>query len=239
MSLHMIQMALAPRQLHLWGREARISGEDRGYLIHAALRKAFGSAGPQPFLVEEKTGGRSIKLLGYSRHPASDLVQQQAAAEPLLAAVFPKDLILSKPMPDQWPGGRTFGFRVRCCPVVRRSDEQNRVSERDAFLATCLRHPEEPIDREEVYLDWLNQKVSRDGAASLVSAELRQFRLFTPVRRGQGRRPARLRDGGRRPEAIIEGKLKVENPDGFAGLLERGVGRHRAFGFGMLLLRPA
>jgi len=30
----------------------------------------------------------------------------------------------------------------------------------------------------------------------------------------------------------------VRDPTGFAALLARGVGRHRAFGFGMLLLRP-
>ena len=43
---------------------------------------------------------------------------------------------------------------------------------------------------------------------------------------------------GRR-EAVFEGTLEVRDAALFQGLLARGVGRHRAFGFGMLLLRPA
>ncbi|MEE8524028.1 MAG: type I-E CRISPR-associated protein Cas6/Cse3/CasE [Thermoanaerobaculia bacterium] len=41
-----------------------------------------------------------------------------------------------------------------------------------------------------------------------------------------------------RPDALLTGTLEVTDPDAFATLLARGVGRHRAFGFGMLLLRP-
>ena len=37
----------------------------------------------------------------------------------------------------------------------------------------------------------------------------------------------------------VEGTLTVGDPDAFSRLLARGIGRHRAFGFGMLLLRPA
>jgi CRISPR system Cascade subunit CasE len=42
-----------------------------------------------------------------------------------------------------------------------------------------------------------------------------------------------------RPVARITGTLQVETADAFAHLIARGIGRHRAFGFGMLLLRPA
>jgi CRISPR system Cascade subunit CasE len=44
----------------------------------------------------------------------------------------------------------------------------------------------------------------------------------------------------RRPDATFRGTLRVDDPARFAAAaLARGVGRHRAFGFGMLLLRPA
>ena len=43
----------------------------------------------------------------------------------------------------------------------------------------------------------------------------------------------------RRPDVTFRGTLQVTDPDRFHALLARGVGRHRAFGFGMLLLRPA
>ena len=64
-----------------------------------------------------------------------------------------------------------------------------------------------------------------------------QFHLETLLRRTQGeRRTARPRL--RKPDVTMQGALTVRDPPQFDALLRRGVGRHRAFGFGMLLLRP-
>jgi CRISPR system Cascade subunit CasE len=49
-------------------------------------------------------------------------------------------------------------------------------------------------------------------------------------------RHSRLVNG---PDAVLAGQLRVTSPDAFAQLLANGLGRHRAFGFGLLLLRPA
>ena len=43
---------------------------------------------------------------------------------------------------------------------------------------------------------------------------------------------------GGSPDATLQGTLAVVDSGAFQALLARGVGRHRAFGFGMLLLRP-
>jgi CRISPR system Cascade subunit CasE len=51
-------------------------------------------------------------------------------------------------------------------------------------------------------------------------------------------REARRSVIGRR-DVTFEGELQVADAAAFAALLARGVGRHRAFGFGMLLLRPS
>jgi CRISPR system Cascade subunit CasE len=59
-------------------------------------------------------------------------------------------------------------------------------------------------------------------------------RSFT-LRRDKSRR-LRSVEG---PDASFSGVLVVEDPEKFAGLLAHGVGRHAAFGYGMLLLRPA
>ena len=69
-------------------------------------------------------------------------------------------------------------------------------------------------------------------------AQLDGFRLTSSLRKGSavvGRRPAQRVTG---PDALFSGELTVHDPEGFAALIARGVGRHRAFGFGMLLLRP-
>ena len=105
----------------------------------------------------------------------------------------------------------------------------------------------------DVYRDWL-RRLLREGGAELLDAGLSGFRLTTLVRRSHAspngrtgtaegppkRLPAlRARTAARRPDATLEGILQVTDPERFQGLLARGVGRHRAFGFGMLLLRPA
>ena len=41
------------------------------------------------------------------------------------------------------------------------------------------------------------------------------------------------------PDAVMRGILTITDAEAFFNLLTRGVGRHRAFGYGMLLLRPA
>jgi CRISPR system Cascade subunit CasE len=41
-----------------------------------------------------------------------------------------------------------------------------------------------------------------------------------------------------RPQALVKGVLNIADSDAFNRLLARGIGRHRAFGYGMLLLRP-
>ena len=40
------------------------------------------------------------------------------------------------------------------------------------------------------------------------------------------------------PDATVHGTMTVTDPTAFARLLAHGVGRHRAYGYGMLLLRP-
>ena len=41
-----------------------------------------------------------------------------------------------------------------------------------------------------------------------------------------------------RSDAVLRGVLSITNPRAFAELLARGIGRHRSYGYGMLLLRP-
>lgn len=103
--------------------------------------------------------------------------------------------------------------------------------------------------REAVYQDWLATRLG--AAAALEDARLvlmRDARLWRKGQPGDGPTQRmhghpRARQGARvvigRREAVFEGTLQVGDAEGFRALLARGVGRHRAFGFGMVLLRPA
>jgi len=138
--------------------------------------------------------------------------------------------------------GQRLTFRTRVCPIARTRrpgerprevDRQGKVKHReiDAFIHATLTAPNDvKVDRETVYMHWLERELRRDGASSLNTARLPEFRRELMRRHGGAR--------VERPNAVLEGDLTVRDPLAFRALLARGIGRHRAFGFGMLLLRP-
>jgi CRISPR system Cascade subunit CasE len=82
--------------------------------------------------------------------------------------------------------------------------------------------------REAVYTDWLAQRL--DGAAMLQpGVRLTRFQRVRAAREGYSP------EG---PDAILQGDLIVDDSSGFQKSLAQGVGRHKAYGYGMLLLRP-
>jgi CRISPR system Cascade subunit CasE len=228
----MIQMAVVPPKLYQWARAGGLTLNDRNYLVHFAMRAAFGDAAPQPFAVLESQGAPRLTVLGYGTADTTTLADNLAAfAQPLLTEAIPSASLAEKEMPSAWEKGQRLGFRVCCLPVVRKS----RGPEKDAFLAACDRHGKDAnLDRATVYLDWLAEHLGRDNAAHMETASMRSFNLVQPVRhKGKNAKPTRM---GTRPEVVVEGTLAVDTPEAFTALLTRGVGRHRAFGYGMLLL---
>lgn len=240
MSLRMIQVCFESPALYEWARQISLTLDDTGYLVHAALRACFGEDGPQPFVVLPGKG-RVLHVLGYGRADADSLLETaRAVAKPALYRALSSSSrpIDDKLMPETWRSGARYGFRVLACPVRRRRDADGRVAERDVFLSEALAKPKDVhVDREHVYCDWLCSELRRYDGAAMIEAGLKSFRLTQPARKNRKARPAKL--DGRRPEALFEGLLEVMDPAGFGELLARGIGRHRAFGYGMLLLHPA
>ena len=107
-------------------------------------------------------------------------------------------------------------------------------AEVDAFLCHVLQpRPDAASEytactREAVYLDWL-----ADRLAGTVVLD----RSATRMTRFQRNRIARGGAGPEGPEAVFHGTFSISDPPRFAIALARGVGRHRAYGYGMLLLR--
>ena len=66
----------------------------------------------------------------------------------------------------------------------------------------------------------------------LESATLASFQRTRAVRRLRGA----YSEG---PDALMRGTLEITDGSAFTKLLAGGIGRHRAYGYGMLLLRPA
>lgn len=260
MTIHLVQILPDVAQLARFGHSLGLPDADHGYLWHSALRQAFGASAPQPFRVWEPDPARCstvqpLRLLGYAAADAAALRAIAARAPAVVAGVFPAEHIDAKALPPAFSLGRCFRFSVRVCPIVRTaSSDGSRKRELDAFVHRALACPGQPKpDRAVVYRGWLADRLAA-GGATLLEAALTRFALGALVRRshasptgrtltleGDAKRLSAMgkRAAARRPDATLEGMLEVKDPQRFAELLVRGVGRHRAFGFGMLLLRPA
>ena len=240
MSLYMLQATPDLSGLIRWSERTGLfqtrPEDDLGYPLHAVLRAAFDTLAPAPFALM-RHAVRPATLLAYSAHPAQALREQAAAfAEPDATAAIGLTTLVDKQMPDQFAVGRRLGFTVRVRPVVRvdRDGDRSRARERDAFLhAVTGSAPGEGPSRGEVYCAWLTARLA-EGGAQVEHLVLDSFRLTAAIRRDRGRKLRTFRG----PDASCSGVLHVTDPERFSALLARGVGRHRAFGFGMLLLRP-
>ena len=215
---------------------------------------------PQPFrLIMPRDGGNGV-LYGYGRAGA-DALREMAAicADPLQSRVIQVGTLDSKPMPESWAKDRRLGFEVRIRPVVRLQKNPDRVpanerlfkvdrprdgepkelprpgKECDAFLWEALLHPKGEMkhSREQVYAEWLSGQLERRGGARLEEAKLVSFQRTRAHRKAGHGRPT---EG---PDAVMRGVIAVTDSEAFAALLAGGIGRHRAYGYGMLLLRPA
>lgn len=238
MLLHMIEirpdMAALFQYLHNQGLDFRNEDEDLGYGIHAWLGAAFGDMSPKPWrlLMDRR---RPARVLAYSTVSATDLNERSRDfADPSVFAVCPSDSIVSKVMPI-WRQGRRLGFEVQVCPIGRKSRSG---IEKDLFLIKAENAKAEPISRQAVYGEWARERIERDGAAIVNSIFLDGYRLVKQSRRARGTGSQRKVSRLTRPQALIRGELTIECPNQFTRLLAHGVGRHRAFGYGMLLLRP-
>lgn len=231
-------------------------GSDRGAFLHAVLAQLFAKSSDKvelpfdTFAHDDRYASavddpRSLFVIAYSpRSPQAIEDAMGPARSSLLRGMDWKEL-------PAITAGRHVGFRVRVCPVVRskhtregepvRRDKKGRVVSRemDAFIhALRVAPPATHLTREGVYCSWLGDHLAREGAATLERASLVEFqhehasRHVQPKVDNQPRKSVRID----RPDAVIEGVLEVKDARAFRALLARGVGRHRAYGFGMLVI---
>ncbi len=225
---------------------------DLGYLVHCQLGELIREAPPKLFALPalnhpDPKPGHAIEVLAYSTEPGDKLVgRAQAFSTPEHWEVLLDGRIDSKPMPGIFPAGTTLGFEVRACPVVRTKSKKDGTRtesgerELDVFLLEVEKHPETKpgtLDKRAIYEAWLQARFGASSGASLESVALTALRRERVVRREKGgARKARAFD---RPDVVFRGLLRVTDPEKFQAFLAHGIGRHRAFGFGMLLLLPA
>ena len=253
MTLHLIQAPLDMRKLSRWAGSRglmRRGAFDAGYAFHILLSAMFGKGVLQPFRLFASERRASATLYGYADVDVTELRHTaDAVATPDCLDVLNPERMRSKRMPSHFERARRLGFDLRLRPVrrLRRdlADAQvghslSKGAEVDAFRVEVIRRfpsgwansdeaaAKAGITRQSVYAEWLSE---RFGDAVAVE----QCRLIAVNRTRAVRGSSGASEG---PDAILQGTLAVSNEETFAGILRNGVGRHRAYGYGMLLLRP-
>lgn len=255
--LQMVRAEVNVRDFQRWMGARRL--QDPDHAMHCLLTECFGDLAPKPFRLMTTRGASTASLYGYSATNADELREAtDTFAEPLQARIIPAAGIDSKPMPSEFPAGKRLGFDIRIRPIVRlhkdldrvppdrlrRFREDRRNGERefnprpgmecDVFQWQALLHPKGGMTqtREQVYAEWLSERFRVKGAAlDLDTVRLAAFQRSRSHRKLHSRHI----EG---PDAVMQGVLTVTDPAVFAATLRQGIGRHRAYGYGMLLLRP-
>jgi CRISPR system Cascade subunit CasE len=229
-SLHLVRIPFHAPRLLRFASEHGITQEDEtlGYILHAWLTALFGDAAPKPFRNLE----RCSEVLAYAPVDAASLLAR-AEREGALHALSALDAngVASKPMPETWRIGQRLHLEVLTCPVSRQGDE-----EKDVYLRVLDRQGEATPSRAEVYQQWFIRQWN--GAVRFEQIESLGMAARSRLLRRARNSTSRLRIV-ERPQALFGAEAVITDADRFAALLARGIGRHRAFGFGMVLLAPA
>lgn len=254
MSTHMVHAPIDVKALMEWaGRRGlmRRGTFDDGWALHVLLSGMFGKGALQPFRMFWSDRQRTGTLYGYASDDGHTLRETAATVAPpeYCSIIRPGD-IRTKQMPQAFRLGQQLGFELRARPVRRVSEDVRdgkhgkvvkKGSEVDAFWLDKLRSPADNataspavpsedalVQRGHCYHVWLAARLA--SIAQVKACRIRSFRRAKAVR------GPKVVEG---PDVVLHGELEIEDASQFAQVLRDGVGRHKAYGYGMLLLRPA
>ncbi|OIQ90146.1 CRISPR system cascade subunit CasE [mine drainage metagenome] len=197
------------------GRDA---GQDGG---HRLIWSLFGGdAGARRDFLYRTSPGRRFLIVS-ARMPAGDPAIWRLQSKPYAPAIVV---------------GQRFGFSLRVNPSMSLSQPARGKSKRlDLFQYHKITSPGaiDPAEREALVLAWLERKLAGLGAA-----------LETEMSFLSGLQPIRLRGKERNGRSALltaadtEGVLSVTAPEVLSAALTAGIGHGKAYGLGLLLLRP-
>lgn len=239
--LHLLRYEVDKAKLEEFARRTGRPSWDTGYIMHAHQSALFGQERVlRPFSIGEATSG-CYPVLGYAESDAATLVGQiEAFGDPEAYGCIRRreggTLLDSKPLPEKWSTGLRVAFRVKVNPTVHAEDTKGKRREMDHFQ--YLRGKGVEVDRPTAYADWAEQRfVEEVSGARLDEVDTVSSGVTVVCRYTQDK--VRKQVTGRMTEAVLEGICTIIEPIAFSNFLRTGVGRKRAFGYGMMQLRPA
>jgi len=203
--------------------------EDDSLVIKTALTEALGGPVIRPWAIHARRGP-VLTIVGYGDQSAEAVNARRALALPSLQAAVGE--AISVEMPPLEPE-KLYRFTVRLVPTIRVTPNgKRRHGERDAYLVAADEvGPGGALTRDSVYRDYLARKLI---GAQLEACRLDGFRLARLMRPKSGGQATKTV-----PEAILSGELRVSDEEALSQCIRSGVGRQRAYGYGMVRLQPA
>jgi CRISPR system Cascade subunit CasE len=203
--------------------------EDESLILKSILWEAFSGGALRPWAIHAQRGP-TVTVVGYTQTDAGELNQRRALALPSIQATVGEAVAVPLPALSE---SERYRFSICLVPTIRVTKaEGRRYGERDVFLAKAdAAGKNTSLKRDEVYRDYLAERLA---GASIEASRLVRFRL----RRFMRPKKDRSVSGKTMPEAVIEGSLRIEDPARLIEAISAGVGRQRAYGFGMLRLQP-
>jgi CRISPR system Cascade subunit CasE len=203
--------------------------DDESLVLKTILWEGFSGSALRPWAIHSQRGPVTT-IVGYTQFDASELNKRRALALPSVQSAVGEAIVA--PLPSLSANER-YRFSIRIVPTIRvTKTEGRRYGERDAFLVKAdAAGREAGLKRDDVYRDYLGERLA---GASIEASRVVQFRLRRLMRPKKDRSvsPKTM------PEAVIEGCLRVDDPAKLVEAISLGVGRQRAYGFGMLRLQP-
>ena len=215
------------------------------YEAHQLIWKAFPGESRRPFLFHLQEHADHFGLLVQSTRP------------PDWTALPGVDIRLKVIDPMRVHTGDAFSFSLRANPTAQREGyadgKRRRVAvsanvtlRQDRARARGLDLEEESFERDTTLLRWLGRKGQQSGFELIDSVEdAPELRCHAGptvsyrIHRTRGKRQIR---SGAAPITIhgcdFAGYLRVTDPAAFARARAQGIGRAKAFGFGLLMVTP-
>ncbi len=231
--LYLMKADLDMVNLAKYAAEQHHSDPDR--TAHCLVTESFGRAQmPKPFVIKTRVTDGALKgtILAYTPLSTEELRAIAHHNQRLAhSAVLDPSTINTVGVPDQWVEGQSIHFEVRVRPTKRTSsrEPQNPNTEQDIYLGST-----ENSSRAETYCQWLSQLMQRQGGLQPIPETMAMIHF---ARRRVRRQNTSKWTAG--PDATISGVGTVINPDRMKLALAEGLGRHKGYGYGMLLLRPS
>lgn len=213
---------------------AVMGGEPYG--THQLLWRLFPDHdGPRPFLFRQEIEDGAD---GEGRCKGLPLFYLLSEQTPVAIPGFLE--VESKPFAPRLDAGETLAFRLRANPTVsRRVDGQKNSRRSDVLMhaksafAADQRASQACKDAMDAAArEWLAGQGEKHGFALCGTPEISGYRQHSLGRRRQGR-PIQFSG------VDYNGMLEVTDARAFMASLAQGLGRSKAFGFGMMMIRRA